>query len=342
LLAARIKRAPAEAASLAAKQRARIAAKRGAGLILYYHRIDSPTLDPWRTAVTPESFDAQLEFLAAEMRVISLEEMVAAARMGAIPERAVAITFDDGYVDNLEQGLPLLERHGLPATFYIATGYTSSREPLWWDEIGDLLLGPGPRPPALDLEIGRTRIQLPTVSVEERRVALFGEVNAALKRLPATAIDAALEPVRAWAGAASGRDPAGNAPGERRPMTTEELERLAASELVELGAHTALHSSLPALRPGAQRDEILASREMLAELCGAAPHSFAFPFGDNDRTSRRIVRAAGFDHAVGVQEYMPVTAAAHDFEIPRMMAFDESATTLEKKMRSVLDFATPI
>jgi peptidoglycan/xylan/chitin deacetylase (PgdA/CDA1 family) len=340
LLAARIKRLPADAAARAAKRKARVAAKRGAGLILYYHRIDSPPLDPWRTAVSPQSFDDQLEYLASEMRVIPLAEMVTATRNGDIPERAVAITFDDGYVDNLERGLPLLERHGLPATFYIATGYVGTRGPLWWDEIGDLLLGPGERPPELNLEIGRVRIHLPTVSVEERRIALFGEINPALKKLPAGAVDSALEPIRAWAGGLV-TAPSGDGTGERRPMSERELERLAASELVELGAHTALHPSLPALPEAAQREEVLASREMLTELRGTPPRSFAYPFGDNDGTSRRVVREAGFDHAVGVQEYVPTTTAAHDFEIPRMMAFDESAAALEKRMRIVLDFADP-
>ena len=321
------------------QRRARSTRRHGRAVVLYYHRIASPRLDPWRTSVSPETFDSHLDLLRSEMRVLSLAELVSARRHGQIPERAVAITFDDGYVDNLEQALPRLERYHLPAVFYIATGLVGTPGPPWWDEIADLLLGGGPRPEQLEATVGRTRANLPTATVAERERALYDVFNPALKRLRPAAIDASIEPLREWAG----RDRATPAIGEdgiseARPMTVAELEELGRHDLAELGAHTALHPSLPQLPPTEGRREILASRDMLAEL-GAPPRSFAYPFGDTDRRSREAVREAGFDHAVGVQEYMPVTTAAREFEIPRMMPFEESAERLHQRMSAVLDLA---
>jgi len=305
-------------------------------VILYYHRVAAPRLNPWRTAVSPQAFERQLDFLAAETRVLPLAELVAAYRRGSIPERAVAITFDDGYVDNLEQALPRLRSRGLPATFYVATGLLDRPGPPWWDEVADLLLGPGERPPRLELRLGRRRLRLPTATVAEREDALFSALNPGLRNLAPERIEAALEPLRAWAD----RDPAeppvsADGISEPRLMTSAELARLAADDLAELGAHTALHPDLPNLPLEQQRREILASRERLAEF-GAPPRSFAYPYGANSARTRRAVREAGFDHAVGVQEFMPLTTAARELELPRVMPFEESGEELERRLAAVL------
>lgn len=320
------------------RRRARGVARNGRALVLYYHRIAAPALDPWQTSVSPSTFEEHLDFLASELRVISLGDLAEAHRRGKIPDRSVAITFDDGYVDNLEQGLPRLERRSLPAVFYIPTGLIDRPGAPWWDEIADLLLGSGERPAALDVEIGDTRVQAPTRSPAEREHALHAPLTTALKRLPPERIDTALEPLRAWAGKDPGQPSiAEDGISEPRVMTAAELERLAAAELTEIGAHTALHPSLPKLDRSAQRVQIEASRDMLAEVIGTPPRSFAYPFGENTRVSRATVREAGFDHAVGVQEYAPVTTASLRFEIPRMMPREEPAAELEKRMNRIFD-----
>jgi peptidoglycan/xylan/chitin deacetylase (PgdA/CDA1 family) len=330
---------PADLRAAAGRRRARIAAGDGRALILYYHRIAAPAADPWRTSVSPRAFAVQLEFLASEMRVLPLPELVDAARHGRLPERAVAISFDDGYLDNLAQGLPLLERHQLPATFYVASGYLDTPGPYWWDELADLLLGAGPRPAKLDMVLGGTRVSLPTATEEQRRIALFGKVDAALKRLPAARIDAALEPLRAWAGrggASAALSDDGLTPA--RPMTAEEVARLAASELTTIGAHTSLHSDLAEIAGDEQRWEMRSNREQLAEIVGAPPSSLAYPYGRSSRRTRQIARELGFDNAVGTREDMPVTAAGPRFELPRMVVYEESPSALEARMRRVLQF----
>ncbi|HVV90909.1 MAG TPA: polysaccharide deacetylase family protein [Solirubrobacterales bacterium] len=311
------------------------AAGNGSCIILYYHRIATPAGDPWKTSVPPAVFDAQLEFLAARTEVLPLQELVGAARLGRLPDRAVAITFDDGYFDNLDLALPILERRGQPATFYVATGLIDSTDPPWWDEIADLMLGDDTRPAFLEIKIGHEWIRAPTRTVEERESVLYGELNTLLKQLPGERVDAALRPLRRWAGrelaeATLSRDPQ----TESRMMTVPELERLAASDLAEIGAHTSLHPSLPALDAAGRRREIETSRDFLAELTGAAPRSFAYPFGDNDRAVRRATREAGFDHAVTAESKRPFTTADDEFAIPRIVAHDESPDELERRIES--------
>ena len=111
-------------------------------LILTYHRIATPGLgagpfyDPVISA-TPESFRAQLEFLASRFHVIGLDQVLKleSETPEAIQDPTVLITFDDGYRDNFESALPILCELGVPATFFIPTGILNEPRLPWWDHI---------------------------------------------------------------------------------------------------------------------------------------------------------------------------------------------------------------
>lgn len=104
-------------------------------LVLNYHRIGDPetsSLDRGLFSATPAQFDAQVRHLSLRTDVIPLEDAPAALeeRRG----RKVVLTFDDGYRDNYEHALPVLKRHGVPATFFLATGFLDRPSLSWWDE----------------------------------------------------------------------------------------------------------------------------------------------------------------------------------------------------------------
>jgi hypothetical protein len=100
-----------------------------------YHRIGplDPTYDSGFRDATPEQFDEQLRFLKQGFDVIGLDDIEAAVRRGR--GRYVLLTFDDGYRDNIEQALPILVRHRLPATLFVTSGFLDRREIAWWDEV---------------------------------------------------------------------------------------------------------------------------------------------------------------------------------------------------------------
>lgn len=324
----------------AVRARTRLAARRrGAGVVLCYHRVGEPARDPWNLAVSPRNFEDQLSRLATDWQVMSLADLGEAARAGRVPARAVAVTFDDGYVDNLKHALPALERYRIPATVFIASGPIGTSRPFWWDELEWLLCGPGERPARLELTLGGDRVSVSTASTADRRRALVEAVHPMLQRNAPAEIESLLGTVASWAGVAlDGSRALTDRSGEIRPMTRPELERLAACELIEVGAHTVGHPSLPVLGEPQQRAEIEGSRDYLAELTGKPPESFAYPYGHNDERSRRIVRQAGFERAVGFQGLLPVTAAADQFEIPRSAPRDESGAELDGRLGELLGF----
>jgi peptidoglycan/xylan/chitin deacetylase (PgdA/CDA1 family) len=103
-------------------------------LVLVYHRIAFLPSDRWGLAVSPETFDAQLRLLRRFFRPVALHELLDAVRHGN-GRGCVAVTFDDGYADNYATALPLLEKNGVPATFFVTSDPIEHGREFWWDEL---------------------------------------------------------------------------------------------------------------------------------------------------------------------------------------------------------------
>ena len=92
------------------------------GIVLLYHRVAGPRRDPQGLDVSADRFDAQLAVLRRAAAPLPLAEFEAHRRDGTLPERAVAVTFDDGYADNLLVAAPILARHAVSATIFVTAG----------------------------------------------------------------------------------------------------------------------------------------------------------------------------------------------------------------------------
>src|SRR5829696_8506777 len=122
-------------------------------LVLIYHRISDLPSDPRSLSVTPHYFAKHLEILRQYARPMRLQQMSQALIDGNLPDRAVVVTFDDGYADNLYNAKPALERYNVPATFFLTTGYIGHKREFWWDELDRLLLQPAKLPNTLRLSV---------------------------------------------------------------------------------------------------------------------------------------------------------------------------------------------
>jgi peptidoglycan/xylan/chitin deacetylase (PgdA/CDA1 family) len=90
-------------------------------VILMYHRVAEPLCDPWGLAVSPIHFEQQMRVLRAHRTPLPMSEFVQRLCLGTLPDRAVGITFDDGYIDNLLNAKSILRRYEIPATFFLVT-----------------------------------------------------------------------------------------------------------------------------------------------------------------------------------------------------------------------------
>jgi peptidoglycan/xylan/chitin deacetylase (PgdA/CDA1 family) len=286
------------------------------GVILMYHRVAEVDLDPWSLCVTPENFAEQLDVLQKYYQPMALKKLAAANQQGRIPFRAVAVTFDDGYADNLHNAKPLLEQYRIPATFFVTTGHVGREREFWWDELQEVLLQPGWLPETLNLlidgstqtwELGsaveyseedkkRDRTQLAWQAQPGSRLFFYYSVWKVLRSLPDKQRDRVLEQIQGWARA----KPAMRS--QYRSMLPEEVRALGEGELVEVGAHTVTHPFLSAQATSLQKAEIEQSKADLEALLRRPVTTFAYPFGDYAPETVELAREAGFACACSTVE----------------------------------------
>jgi peptidoglycan/xylan/chitin deacetylase (PgdA/CDA1 family) len=295
--------------------------------ILLYHRVAESTAGSDGMCVSPAHFAEQVERLA-EHTVLGLDELAELARARRVPERALAVSFDDGYHDVLVNARPPLVAAGIPATVFVATGHVERQRPFFWDELERLLLGAGPRPPQLVLSFTDGKRAWRTDSPQLRQRARR-DIHHLIQPAPLATIDAVLAELVAWAAT----ERAGDAP---RPMTVDELCMLMESPLLRAGAHTRSHANLGFRDEHAQREEIERSRDDLREWLGEAPAGFAYPFGipgvDFDELTRGAVADAGFVYAVA-NDPGAVSATSEPYALPRHVVPDIAGDAFAQWLR---------
>lgn len=290
----------------------RLPAFRRGPAILMYHRVTQPLVDPWDLCVTPARFAEHLDVLSRHRRVLALDDFVERHRQGTLPEDAVAITFDDGYLDILVEALPLLRRHGAPATVFLATGVVGQDHEFWPDELARLVLG-GTLGSAVELDLCGQRFRFeagPGGDASRRRVHLA--LWRLLRDAAPDARAASLETLRrGFSGTGAGRG------AFDRTMNGEEVRRLVADGLVRIGGHSVSHAVLPELPPVEREREIAGSRDACLALSDASSRCFSYPFGDLDGPTRDLVQRLGFLGAV-TTEMRPVRRGDDRFALPRL------------------------
>jgi len=278
---------------------------------LIYHRV-LPRANPLNTwDVTAAEFDAQMEILARLFNVLPLAEAVERLRKRSLPERAACVTFDDGYADNAEVALPILQARHVPATFFIATGYLDGGR-MWNDTVADAI--GAIEGPSLDLDswsMGVHRID----DASARRLA----IESVLSKAKYLAPDAREGFARALAERAK-LAPTG-------PMMTEGQVRTLRTAGMEIGAHSVTHPILLGMPDAAAQREITDSARRLAELLREPVSLFAYPNGkpgvDYGPEHVRMVREAGFTAAVSTR-WGAADGNVDCFQLPRFTPWDRS------------------
>jgi peptidoglycan/xylan/chitin deacetylase (PgdA/CDA1 family) len=361
-------RCPGKLRRLAGRLRDRLGPR---AAILLYHRVGDEPGDPYLLQVRKGNFAEQMDVLRRRGGVIPLRDLAAKHRAGKLPHGAVAITFDDGYVDNLRAAKPILERHGLPATVFMTAGTIGREREFWWDELQRLLLPLPGTPgrgadraecpgvseveslPSLQEMLG-SEFEVPqaspggplspTLSPEHReegvwnltqphdpspRHKLLRDIHRVIRVMPHEPRQAVLDRLRAWAGVENVvREPF-------RAMSHDEIRELAQGGLIEVGAHTVTHPSLPALADEARRGETAGCRARLQEILGAPVTTFAYPYGDVDDASAAAVRDAGFDAACACASRV-VVPRSEPLKLPRMDVLDWDGDTFARNLEKWL------
>lgn len=322
-------------------------------VILLYHHIAEVSADPWSLCVSPAHFNEQLAILQKNAEPISLQELVGGLVDGKLPKRAVVVTFDDGYADNLYTAKPLLEHYQIPATVFLTTGFVGKQRELWWDELERILLEPGELPERLSLtiaetvyhwELGEAAHYSEAASRHYRqwrgweaapglRQQLYRILWEKLQLLAENERQAVLDRLVEWAAMSKSERPT------HRPLSAEELLKLVQGNLIELGVHTVSHPVLSALPASFQEHEITTAKTWLEERLGFCLKSFAYPYGrPNDYTDATIelVREAGFNCACS--NFKGVVGLKTDpFQLPRVPVADWNGEKFARRLSRRFD-----
>src|SRR5262249_26946033 len=203
--------------------------------------------------------------LRRSRRPLPLTKFVSAFVAGTLPADAIAVTFDDGYADNLLAGKPLLAAADIPATVFLTTGCLDCREEFWGDELARLvLLEHGPQKLKIVVRGGGLHFDFrrpsasgaspwPTWLLRRRRRRAHRASWRALR--PPDSHERGL--LRA---AIRSKFAGRHQSGSGRAMTTAEVRALVDDQLITIGAHTVTHPALTQIGPEARRREIAESK----------------------------------------------------------------------------------
>lgn len=255
--------------------------------VLTYHRIGDHLRTPFDAelfSATAGEFDQQVAYLRKHFRLLTLAE---ALDFIECPERhggGVLMTFDDGYRDNYDVAFPILQRHGVPATFFLPTALVGSNAIPWWDHIAYCVRNTTERV---------LRLPSPwTVELHREALGVRRCVQALLRIYKSLAsVDAALL-------LAAVEEAAGVRPDlrQRRFLDWSEAERMVKCGM-DVGSHTHSHAILSRLAPDAQHHELVRSREILESRLGIPVQTLAYPVGAKDSfndTTIAALEAAGY------------------------------------------------
>lgn len=296
--------------------------------ILAFHRV-LPEPDPLLAdEVDAADFERLIMFLRREFNVLPLAEACARLGRNSLPARALSLTFDDGYANNAHVALPILLRHGLSATFFVATGFLDGGTmfndriieivrgaPPGGHDLGALALSAPGLPPLLSLTLAGD---------DSRRAA----IDALIPHLKYRPLDARRELLDRLAAALGGTSP------PPLMMRAGDVRRLADSGM-QIGGHTINHPILMQLDERTARAEIVGGKRRLEEITGSPVTLFAYPNGkpggDYDARHVELVKRAGF--AAAVSTINGVAGRDTDrFQLPRCGLWNQSPRRLGARL----------
>ena len=289
--ASRVGDTPPLAARQACHQPALVTPREGFAAILMYHRINQLGVDPHRLCVPPAEFREHMRYLVARHPVLPLDRLARGVLDGTLPERAVAVTFDDGTLDALESASPVLTELGIPATFFVNVEHIDEEHEPWWDVLARILLDPNETPAVLEWSLDGSKRTLSTGSASERASA-YTAIHRALMHATRPERERVLGELVDWSGQPQ------PARASHRLLLPHEVRELGERPGHAIGAHSVSHLRLP-LQPAEEQDwEIGASRRELERITGRPVTLFSYPYGGYDRDTVERVRRAGFRAAV--------------------------------------------
>lgn len=284
-------------------------------LVLQYHRVATLCFDPLQLTVDPYRFEKQIEYLAENFNVVSIDQMKHHLETSTpFRERTVVVTFDGGYTDVLYTAKEVLERYKVFATVFTSSADIIERGRFWWEELEDFLIA-NQFQGELEVEIDY-QLHKWSLSTQLDRFRAYDDLYSILSEKTPAEQRTIIEQIT------RGLDLQAEELDNHRTMSAQELIKLAESGLFTVGGHTHSYVKLSSLPKWQQVEEISRNKDILEEVLGHKIEYFSYPFGgDNGYTAEtiNILEDMGFSLACG-NSYGTVSIAGQTsrYELPRV------------------------
>jgi len=251
-------------------------------LILVYHRVlERAPFNPLNNIVTKSNFIKQVEEIAKKYPVATLTDIIRQCQSGQPKEKTqVVLTFDDGYYDNYDIVLPILQKKGLPATFFLITDYINGNFPLWdWQIFNILSDNTLVRSMNIEGHIIRQWTFEPRTSYIFRILARMKPISFAMRHKIIFALKREI------------KDRLDSSYAKERCMSWEEIRRMTDAGM-EIGSHSLSHRSLAKIPFEDAAQELKKSKEIIEQNINRQCRHFSFPYGGKQDCNQRLVNYA--------------------------------------------------
>lgn len=278
--------------------------------ILLYHRV-SVKEDEWSLhPLSPETFERQMEYFARKFKILSLDRLVEYIRGGkSLPEKALVVTFDDGYKDNYLYAYPILQKYSIQATIFLTTGHIDSDELFWWDKVAYIIKHTSVKQLDLD-ELGSYPLQS---QFNKSRSIITGR----LKKLSDVRRQLLIEKLL---DSSHVKIPRGL--GRKLILSWKEVKEMSDGG-ISFGAHCVRHPILTNMALEDARNEIIRSKKDIEERLGKEVNAFSYPDGDFNAEIVRLVRKSGFCCAVSLFPHKLIGPRDSVYELNRVVALED-------------------
>jgi peptidoglycan/xylan/chitin deacetylase (PgdA/CDA1 family) len=281
--------------------------------ILLFHRVDnvaSGSIGPdAKISLSPTTFEKVTEQLATAFRPLPLSEVVSRMRKGrALPKRAVAVTFDDGFRDSLTTARPILETYDVPATFYVTSGFVDGSARPYEHLLAQYVN-----------TVEYVRLQWDGTEKEwrldgqQKREDCYRAIKSIGKPLSSSRRRRLLANLRPRL-----NDSIDVSRACPKYMSPSEVSRMARHPLFTIGAHTHTHPLLSSLSSEEARTEIQGSLERLREMTNSPIRHFSYPYGGCTYETIEIAKNLGFVSAVTTQPVLADAWSNSPHQLPRI------------------------
>jgi len=267
------------------------------GAILFYHRVANLSPDPHALCVAPDLFRTHMCHLRDHYKPFALDNLLAAMAKGELPEGAVAVTLDDGFLDALDNAAPILAELGIPATFFVSIDRLHEEHETWQDTLAHILFSEAALPLFLTIPYNGRSLVLSTGTISEC-VKAYDQIHELCWNLSFEGRNEIIAYVCRWSGLEF------HARKTHRLMTADEIRRLSGKPGLSIGCHGIHHLCLPTQPLPIQQREVAESKYVLESLLKKPVSVFSYPYGESDYQTEAVVHSAGFDSAFTTREGM--------------------------------------